>query len=83
MAQWVGDPKREKYEVECKLELYIVNLGAHICSYRSWGLCRIPCPHVVATIGWRHLKLKDFMHPNLIKDTFAKVYKPYIQLING
>ena len=83
VAQWVGDPKGEKYEVECKPELYTVNLGAHTCSCRSWDLCGIPCPHAVAAMGWRHLKPEDFVHPSLTKDTFAKVYEPYIQPING
>ncbi|KAF7823239.1 uncharacterized protein G2W53_021383 [Senna tora] len=83
VPQWVGDPNGEKFEVWCKPNKYVVDIGAKSCSCRSWDLCGIPCEHAISALGWRHLSPEDYVHTSLTKDTYEKVYAPYIQPVNG
>jgi len=78
VPQWVGDPDGEKFEVWCKPDKFIVDLGTKSCSCRSWDLCGIPCTHAIAAVGWKNIKPEEYVHESLTKETFGKVYEPYI-----
>ncbi|KAF7841628.1 uncharacterized protein G2W53_003926 [Senna tora] len=62
VPQWVGDAKGEKFEVCCRMDKYVVDLGERTCSCRVWDLCGIPCAHAIVALGWRNLKPEDYTH---------------------
>ncbi|KAF7823581.1 uncharacterized protein G2W53_021725 [Senna tora] len=81
--QWAGDPEGVRYEVQCSPNKYDVNLVARTCSCMEFDLTGIPCVHAIAAIGWNNLKPEDFVHPYYTKETYLRVYEPYVKPANG
>ena len=67
------------YEVDNGRERHVVDLTKKACSCRIWDLTGLPCEHEISTIVKNLEKMKDYVHPCYLKETFAETYKEIIQ----
>lgn len=83
---WAGVSDGSVFQVQHIIRLnerYVVDLKEYSCSYREWDLCGIPCPQAVACMGHSNLQLENFVHPYYWKETWERIYAPFIKPVRG
>ncbi|XP_074361445.1 uncharacterized protein LOC141701712 [Apium graveolens] len=61
----------------------VVDLEAHNCVCKKWGLSGIPCYHACACIAWSKKPYEPFIHMSYTKDTFLECYSNIVEPIVG
>lgn len=51
------------FQIQCPpRNQFTVDLEAQTCSCRKWNLTRIPCPHAISAIFFKHQQAEDHVH---------------------
>ncbi|KAH0737798.1 hypothetical protein KY290_036503 [Solanum tuberosum] len=69
------------YEVTEGADRHIVNLRERKCTYRTWDLTRIPCPHAIKAM--EHKKMIPKKEIDYSKEASLAVYKHKLQPVRG
>lgn len=71
------------YEVTEGTDRHIVNLRKKRCTYRTWNLTGIPCPHEIKAMQHKKIKCKTKIDWYYSKKMSLQVYKYKLQPVRG
>ena len=71
----MGDLIKAMFKVECKLKKFTINIMNQHYSCQEWDLIDIHYVHPISIMGWKNVRLNDFVHESLRNEAWANAYK--------
>ena len=78
--EWNGE---KGYEISEGTDRHTVNLDTRSCTYRSWDLTGIPCPHGICALNHSEKVLEDYVDKWYSKEKYLAAYRICLQPVKG